>query len=51
MKKLALMSGADEEPSSATGGIEGGSGAVSMRTFWLKLNVLAEDFREETGKY
>ena len=46
MKKLALRSGADEEPISVTGGMEEGSGAVSMRIFWLNLCGLVDG----TGK-
>lgn len=37
MKKLAERRGADEAPTSFTGGIEAGSGVVSTRISWLKL--------------
>ncbi len=37
MKNEALRRGAEEAPISLTGGIEGGSGVVSMRTCWENL--------------
>ena len=46
MKKLALIRGAEEAPHSVTGGTESGSGVVSMRTFWLKLqDVVSSSLR------
>ncbi len=47
MKKLALSRGADEAPTSFTGGTESGRGVGSMRTDWLKLFELA--VRMEVG--
>jgi hypothetical protein len=37
MKKLALIRGAEEAPTSWTLGMESGSGVVSTRTCWLNL--------------
>jgi hypothetical protein len=42
MKKLALMRGAEEAPTSWTLGMESGSGVVSTRTCWLNLHENGE---------